>query len=297
MTDDRSVRGLGRTDVELEAALRDLGRTIAWPTAQATAGGLDLAGRTRLRLVADGSRRERRRIVGSWWMPGRTPARRALGLALLLIVVAAAVAAAIGLGGPGIRLVPAPATVAPSTGAGSASPSPSPSSIASPAPTIPGPPGSALGLGVPVAAGSAAGAVDFALRLPPEATTGAAASAWLLDGRLSLVWTPRPGLPATTDRDVGLILTQFRGDVDPGYFEKILTPGTTITPVAVGDASGYWISGQPHEIVYVNPSGEPVFDSRRIVGDSLIWARDGITYRLETGLDQAAAVALAESLR
>jgi hypothetical protein len=41
----------------------------------------------------------------------------------------------------------------------------------------------------------------------------------------------------------------------------------------------------------------PVFDSRRIVGDTLLWARGGVTYRLESGLDRAAAIALAETLR
>jgi hypothetical protein len=40
-----------------------------------------------------------------------------------------------------------------------------------------------------------------------------------------------------------------------------------------------------------------VFDSRRIVGDTLLWARDGITYRLESALGMDAAVRLADTLR
>jgi hypothetical protein len=66
--------------------------------------------------------------------------------------------------------------------------------------------------------------------------------------------------------------------------------------VTVDGVTGYWISGRPHELVFVNPSGEPVFDSRRIVGDTLIWARDGITYRLESGLGRDGAIQLADSL-
>jgi hypothetical protein len=49
--------------------------------------------------------------------------------------------------------------------------------------------------------------------------------------------------------------------------------------------------------VFVGANGQPVFDSRRIVGDTLLWARDGVTYRLESGLDEAAAVALASTFR
>ena len=102
---------------------------------------------------------------------------------------------------------------------------------------------------------------------------------------------------AKASSNLGLVLTELRGDVDAGYFEKILSPGTTIQPATVDGVVGYWISGRPHELVFVNPSGEPVFDSRRIVGDTLIWAKDGITYRLETALDRDEAVALANALR
>ena len=61
--------------------------------------------------------------------------------------------------------------------------------------------------------------------------------------------------------------------------------------------TGYWISGAPHELIFVDEAGQPVFDTRRIVGNALLWARDGVTYRLESGLDRAAAIALAGTLR
>ena len=61
--------------------------------------------------------------------------------------------------------------------------------------------------------------------------------------------------------------------------------------------TGYWISGAPHELIFVDEAGQPVFDTRRIVGNTLLWARDGVTYRLESGLDRAAAIALAGTLR
>jgi hypothetical protein len=111
------------------------------------------------------------------------------------------------------------------------------------------------------------------------------------------VWPAAADLPPIEPSGVGLVLSEFFGSIDPGYFEKIQGPGTTINPVRVGGADGWWISGRPHELVFVNPSGEPVFDSRRVVGDTLIWAADGITYRLESGLGRERTIALAESLR
>ena len=99
------------------------------------------------------------------------------------------------------------------------------------------------------------------------------------------------------DPSTGLLLTEFRGSIDANYFSKVVTQGTTVTPVKVGDADGYWISGSPHEIILVDPSGEPVFDGRRSAGDTLIWAVGDLTYRLESALDREDAIALAESLR
>ena len=34
---------------------------------------------------------------------------------------------------------------------------------------------------------------------------------------LALVWPERPGLPADPSTGVGLLISQFRGDVDEGY--------------------------------------------------------------------------------
>jgi len=153
-----------------------------------------------------------------------------------------------------------------------------------------------MGLGLPIRVADAANAVDFPIAWPTSRALGSPVSAWLLDGRLSLVWPDGPDLPVTREPGIGAILSEFRGSLNEGYFQKVIGPGTTMTAVAVGRGTGYWISGAPHEIVFVDPSGMPVFDSRRIVGDTLLWASGGITYRLETALDLATAVTLAESL-
>ena len=79
--------------------------------------------------------------------------------------------------------------------------------------------------------------------------------------------------------------------------ESISDGRTTVTSVKVGGADGYWISGAPHDIILVDPSGEPVFDSRRSAGDTLIWSVGDLTSRLESALGRGDAIALAESLR
>ena len=286
------------TEPELELALGDLARALAWPApaSDPAASSEDLATRARHRIVAEGTRPGRRR----WWLrgPSRRPLRSSLVLAVAALIVLAAIAAAIGLGLPGIRITftssPPPSAATGPTTSPLGAPSPGPSPSPSPSPSA-GPLGWELGLGAPIPVADLAASATFPVRLP--SSLGPPASAWLLDGRVTTVWPTAPDVPPLEQPDLGLVLTQFPGDVDAGYFEKILSPGTTIEPVTVDGVTGYWISGRPHELVFVDPSGEPVFDSRRIVGDTLIWAKDGITYRLESGLAREGAIALAQMLR
>ena len=290
MADQRRLARL--PEPELELALLDLGGALAWPSASTpNASADDAAARARRRIVAAGVRPARR---ASWIpSPGRRSLRSSLILAAALILIVAALAAAIGFGLPGIRFTvissPIP-THAPTT-----SPSPGASPSPTPSPT-PGPLGFDLGLGDSFPPDRARTAVSFPVRLPPE-TLGPPASAWFLDGRLSLVWPSGPKLPPLDESTLGLVLTELQGDVDAGYFEKVIEPGTTIETVQVDGVTGYWISGRPHEIIYVDPHGNPVFDSRTVVGNTLVWARDGITYRLESALERDAAITLAGSLR
>jgi hypothetical protein len=287
--------GMPIADVDLEAALRDLAGSLAI-LGQNGAAELDPARRARLRIEqGDAGAQSWRRWAWLAPSPGRRVGR-GIALALVAVVVVAAIAGAIGLGLPGIRIVPAPSasaaveTVTPSPGA-------SGSPVSSASPTIASPLGASMGLGDPIAVGNAATSVDFPVRLPTAPGVGSPTSAWLQVGRLSLVWPAGGSLPATREPGVGLILSEFRGSIDSGYFQKVVGPDTKITAVSVDGVVGYWISGVPHEIVFVDVEGNPVFDSRRIVGDTLLWARGDVTYRLESGLDRAASIALANGLR
>jgi len=292
---DRSTR-LTMTDTDLEAALRDLGREVTIPSTAERATSIDPAARARAR-IALGDVSKRRFPV---WLvaPTGLPLRRALVLVAIALLAIVVVAGALGLGLPGIRFTQAPTgSPRPGSPAPGGSPLMESAQPSSPAPTTSGPPGTGLGLGDPVGLADLSSAVDIPVLLPTASGVGSPVTAWLLDGRLTLVWPAGSALPPTRDPRIGLILSEFRGSVRPDYFQKILDPATTLTPVTVAGVTGYWISGAPHEIVFVDRYGQAVFDSRRIVGDTLLWTRGDVTYRLESGLDQAATIALAESLR
>ena len=112
-----------------------------------------------------------------------------------------------------------------------------------------------------------------------------------------MVWAARVDLPETEAPGIGLLLTEFRGTVDTGFFEKLVHGGqATVEEVRVNGRLAYWLSGDPHLLVYRLPGGGFVEDTRRMVGDVLIWRDDELTYRLETSLGRDEAIRIAESI-
>lgn len=280
-------------DAAQEDALRALGRALEMGT-PTPPGPPDLATRVRLRIVADGVMPARR----PWWERiGAGRSRRSVVLATVLVVAVAATAGAIGLGVPGIRIILGPApTAAPGPTATTSPPSPAGPPTASPAP------GATLGLGQFVAPAdierlTGPEALGFAAVRPDDRAIGAPDATYLMAGRLSLVWAPGPAVPATGTPSVGLVLTQFRGSLDPGFFNKIAGPGTTVDRVLVGDSPGYWVAGELHLFFYTDHNGRVVEETRRFVGDTLIWTDGDITYRLETATGLERALEIAASLR
>ena len=298
MTDQPMHR---RPDADLEAALRDLGASLAWPSATAGPDAPDVAAIVRSRIEA-GAELPPARRRWSW-----RPARRALVLALIAVLAAAAVASAIGLELPGLRFIfggpslsPPPTlspTAAPSFGAAS----PSSSAIRSPSPSLPaGPAGASMGLGDPVDLADLDAAAGFHVRWPQDPALGPPDAAYIdrtRAGQVSLVWAARPGLPATIEPGVGMVMTVFDGTVDDGFFTKAINEQTTVELVNVGDARGYWISGDPHMLFYEKRDGAFVDEHRRWVADALLWADGDLTYRLESPLGKVATIGLAASMR
>jgi hypothetical protein len=94
-----------------------------------------------------------------------------------------------------------------------------------------------------------------------------------------------------------MLLTQFRGSVDPGLFTKILEPGTTLEAVRVGGELGYWITGHPHQVVVRIPNGDARPDNVRLAGNVLLWTQAPLTLRLETASGKDEAVQIGNSVR
>ena len=66
--------------------------------------------------------------------------------------------------------------------------------------------------------------------------------------------------------------------------------------VNVNGVEGFWIEGHPHAFFYSEGrTTKP--EEFRLVGNTLLWERDGITFRVESGLDQQTAIRIAESIR
>lgn len=266
----------------LELALTDLAGAIAFPAPSPA-----FASRVRARIEAAPVPAEPawRRWLGWTSTPsGMRPVRRSLLIAVTLLLVAATVAAAIGLGLPGLRLIFGPPPV------------PTPIATVRPSGLAPG---ATLGLGQRVDPADLASRAAFPIRYPTDPILGPPDTAWIdptKAGQVSLVWQAGPGLPATIDPSVGLLLGQFDGRVNDGFINKAIDSGTTVERVRVGANPAFWISGDPHFFYYELANGQFVEDSRRWVSDTLIWTEGGTTYRLETALGRDAAIRIAESL-
>jgi len=80
-------------------------------------------------------------------------------------------------------------------------------------------------------------------------------------------------------------LEQFQAEISPLYYKKYYS-GLEHVP----EINGFWFS-TPHELVLLKPTGEeqPV----RVAGPTLVWVRNGVTFRLEGMPDKARATELA----
>jgi hypothetical protein len=269
-------------DEDLERALRELGGSVPFPPER------DLSGPVGARLRAEGPPHPGVVRMPLGLRPART-LRRAVILAAALLVLAAGIAVAGRLGLPGVRVIfsKTPPTVPPAT--------PSPTQ-GSPTPSAPG---SALSLGDRVTLREARGSVEFPIRVPAFPGLGAPDLVYrsydLLGGRVSLVYTPRPGFPAAVD-GVGLLVTQFRGQAERTLLEKMAGPGTKVQSVRVHGYPGLWFSGAPHEILYVAPGGQIEQDTVRMSGDALIWQEGGVILRVEGAPNLAEALRVANSM-
>jgi hypothetical protein len=95
---------------------------------------------------------------------------------------------------------------------------------------------------------------------------------------------------------VAVLVTEFRADFDDQLVKKVAQSGSTVESVSVSGSPGFWISGGLHVFLYLEPDGDIWEERMRLVGDTLIWERDGLLLRLESGLSREQAIELAESI-
>ena len=296
------------TDRVLEERLEELGRHVAFPPTP------DLAGTVRRRL--DGAGAPRRPVT-----PARPARWRLLAVAALALVALgagillaspgarAALADRLGLRGVEVVHVPAvpspPPTARPAAGT---TPLAAPSATATPSPVVSRPPaagqplGAWLGLGQPVAGLAAARArVPFQVVAPTLPELGSPDAVYVGDGpsgpRISLVYGARPGLPPATETGVALLLTQFRGGVEPGVVYKSVGPETRVEETRVEEGAAFWIAGAPHLVMFRGPDGGIHEDRLRLAGNVLLWERGELTLRIEGAMSRDAALRVAASVR
>jgi hypothetical protein len=134
-------------------------------------------------------------------------------------------------------------------------------------------------LGREVSLATAQSSVDFPLLVPRDPFT-----AYIDGSMVNLRWKQ-------------YLLSQWHGEQLP-FAQKQVGPGSQTVGVEVRGATGLWITGARHEIIYRDPATDQiVVKSRRLAGNVLIWEAGDVTYRLEGARTVADARAVARNLR
>lgn len=246
------------TDERLAAAVRALGREIAYPPTPA------LAPAVTARLTSSGPRPSPVRGRSRWTR------RRAIVLVAVGVLAALAIAAA-------ARLVIGAFEVREQPGS-----TPSPSQ----------PPVQPDVLGDPVPPGEAAAAAGFEPVLPegPPPDEAYVVDSPFGDPGLLYVWSPRETYPRIPGSEWGLVLMAFQGD--PEGVIKSVDRFEDVRPTEVNGRPAFWVA-VPHVIAVETEDEVETFAVR---GNVLVWEGEGgISYRMETGLGRAEALELART--
>jgi hypothetical protein len=116
-------------------------------------------------------------------------------------------------------------------------------------------------------------------------------------GSVALAYRPQPGLPRASTTGLGLLLTEFRGDLDPEYLTKIVPQATVLRGFRIGRDRASWIAGAPHFFFYRRPTGGLGFPPLRIAQNVLLVQHGRLLLRFEGAFTLRRAKELARSLR
>jgi len=105
-----------------------------------------------------------------------------------------------------------------------------------------------------------------------------------------MAWKPREGLPAIPNSGFGAVLMAFKGEANVAS-KLISEDATSMVGTTVNGADGTFIVG-PHELDLLVDGALRRFV---VTGTVVLWNEDELAFRLETALEEIAAVAIAES--
>src|SRR6202022_3664369 len=105
-------------------------------------------------------------------------------------------------------------------------------------------PGTPLDLGRRTTMADAQSRVSFTIAVPAD--LGAPDAVYVVSGipggEVALAYSPRPGIPLVKQTGLGVLVTEFRGDLIPGFIGKSLGPGTTLQETSVNGDPGWGIA-------------------------------------------------------
>jgi hypothetical protein len=94
-----------------------------------------------------------------------------------------------------------------------------------------------------------------------------------------------------------MLITELLGREPQGFLQKTLGPGTSVVPVRINGEPAVWISGAPHQVVYLDARGAPRQDTLRLAGNTLLWRHGAVLIRIEAHITLRAALRIARSMR
>lgn len=282
---------------DLDRGLRDLATQMDYPPTP------DLTNVVRRRIQQLPGRRgrllTRGALVPAWpRLAAATLVVLVLG-AFVLLATSPAVRTGVAdrLGLRGVQIIVAPSPTTPAALSVSPTVTSRPTSGLTTMPTAS--PGLSLGFGQPVTLAQARDRVTYPVLVPSAAILGSPDVVYLdtepPSGMVSLVWRIGPTLPALPNTDVGLVINEFQGSLDQNLFVKMADP-SAIHVVTVNGATGYWIAGGAHSVVYLDPTGNVRLLPGRLAGNTLLWEQNGQTYRIESQLTESEALKIAATL-
>ena len=166
------------------------------------------------------------------------------------------------------------------------------------APALPSVSISPLNLGPAMTLEQAQAQVSFVIVVPSRLGTPDAVyvDSSIPGGEVVLAYKPRPGIPLVAQTGLGVLITEFRGELNPQSFVKVGGPGTTTEETTVGGDPAWWIAGQPHLLIVRVSPGVDQPEELRLASNTLVWEDESVTLRIESGLSKSAAMDIASQM-